>query len=122
MCQKRILEFSRNMTIPGNHVRRSSMGITTVQKVRSRSSRTALSPRGAQIAAIVLGGSQNALSVALNLGRYGIRVVGFNYSHEPIRFSRYAQYIDGGRSPEDWARFLLGRESDHLQGSVLLAC
>jgi D-aspartate ligase len=98
------------------------MGITTVQKLRSRSWGTARLPKGPLIPAIVVGGSQNALSVARNLGRYGIRVVAVNYPHEPIRFSRYARYIDAGRSPEDWSRFLLGQESDHLQGSVLLAC
>lgn len=74
------------------------------------------------VPAIVLGGQQNALSVARNLARHGIEVLAVNYRHEPIRFSRYARYIDGGRSPEDWARFLLGPESDHLRGSVLLAC
>jgi len=78
----------------------------------------------AQVPAIVLGGSQNALSVARNLARNGIEVVAVNYPYEAIRFSRYARYmrLDGDSSPQAWERFLLGKESDHLHGSVLLTC
>ncbi len=73
---------------------------------------------------IVLGGSQNALSVARNLARHGIEVVAINFPYEAIRFSRYARYMHlrGECTPNAWERFLLGRESDHLHGSVLLPC
>src|SRR5271169_5994993 len=78
----------------------------------------------AQVPAIVLGGSQNALSVARNLARHGIEVVAVNYPYEAVRFSRHARYVrlDGDSSPRAWERFLLGEESDHLRGSVLLTC
>jgi D-aspartate ligase len=78
----------------------------------------------AKVPAIVLGGSQNALSVARNLSRHGIEVVAVNYAHEAVRFSRYARYVrlDGDSSPRAWERFLLGAESEPLRGSVLLAC
>jgi D-aspartate ligase len=74
--------------------------------------------------AIVLGGSQNALSVARNLARHGIEVVAVNYPYEAVRFSRYARYVSLGddSSPQIWKRFLLGEESDPLRGSVLLPC
>ncbi len=78
----------------------------------------------ALVPAIVLGGAQNALSVARNLARHGIQVFALNYPHEAVRFSRYARYmhLDGDGSPNAWERFLLGHESDHLCGSVLMAC
>src|ERR1700687_5921798 len=78
----------------------------------------------AQVPAIVLGGSQNALSVARNLARNGIEVFAVNYPYEAVRFSRSARYIhvDGDGSPKAWERFLLGSESDHLRGSALLPC
>ena len=76
------------------------------------------------VSAIVLGGAANALSVARNLGRHGIDVVALNYPHEAIRFSRYARFIalKNGYSPDEWAQFLLSRDSDGLRGSALLAC
>jgi D-aspartate ligase len=78
----------------------------------------------ALIPAIVLGGTQNALSVARNLARHGIPVLAVNYPLEAIRFSRHARYVhlNDGRSLGAWEEFLLGKGSDHLRGSVLLAC
>ncbi|HVB83069.1 MAG TPA: hypothetical protein VNE82_24360 [Candidatus Binataceae bacterium] len=78
----------------------------------------------AVVPAIVLGGRENALSVARNLARQGIEIVAVNYPDEVIRFSRYARFVHLGeeRSPKAWEGFLLGPESDHLSGSVLLAC
>jgi D-aspartate ligase len=80
--------------------------------------------RGAPTPAIVVGGSQNALSVARNLTREGIEVIALNYPYEAVRFSRYAKYVrlDGDGSPAVWERFLLSAESQHLSGSVLLPC
>src|SRR5712671_552092 len=74
--------------------------------------------------AIVLGGCQNALSVARNLTRQGIEVVALNYPYEAVRFSRFARYIrlDGDASPATWEQYLLSEESQRLRGSVLLPC
>ncbi|MGH7984757.1 MAG: hypothetical protein ACREQX_00500 [Candidatus Binataceae bacterium] len=74
--------------------------------------------------AIIVGGHENALSVARNLTRQGIPVFALNYPYEPIRFSRYAKYIhlDDSGSLEAWKQFLCGPQSDHLRGSVLLTC
>lgn len=73
---------------------------------------------------VVLGGAENAVSVARNLAPHGIKVVAINHPREAVRFSRYATYlrIDGAACPDGWERFLLGRESDKLRGGVLLAC
>ena len=74
--------------------------------------------------AIVIGGSQNALSVARNLSRHAIEVIAVNYSYEAIRFSRHARYIKlgGDGSPRTWEEFLLGGESNYLSGAVLFPC
>ncbi len=77
----------------------------------------------ANVPAIVLGGSQNALSVARNLSRNNVDVNAINYPYEAIRFSRYAHYVSlGGGDPAAWERFLLGHESNYLRGAILLAC
>src|SRR5689334_1630961 len=74
--------------------------------------------------AIVIDGSQHALSVARTLLRHGITVYALTGYREGVRFSRGVRWLrmpDGG-SPSSWERFLLGAESDGLAGSVLLAC
>jgi len=74
---------------------------------------------------IILGGGTNAISVARSLGREGIRVYAVNGPDEYVRYSRYCHFIcpsKGGHLPEAWERYLLGDESEHLRGSVLLAC
>lgn len=78
----------------------------------------------APVPAIVLGGAENAISVARSLARNGVGVFAVNYPYEAVRFSRYASYVHlkGGGSPRAWARFLTSPESNHLRGSVLLAC
>ena len=65
----------------------------------------------ARAPAIVMGGCQNALSVARNLSRHGIEVIAVNYPHEAIRFSRHARYIKlgGEGTPSAWEEFLLGK-------------
>ena len=80
-----------------------------------------LTNTNAPVPAIVLGGSQNALSVARNLSRQGIEVVAVNYPYEAIRFSRHARYIKlgGDGSPKAWEEFLLGQESKCISGGVL---
>ena len=74
---------------------------------------------------IIMGGSTNAISVARSLGREGIRVYAVNGPNEYVRYSRYCHFIcpsQEGYLPEAWERYLLGDESEHLRGSVLLAC
>lgn len=75
--------------------------------------------------AIILGGGANAISVARSLGREGIRVYAVNGPNEYVRYSRYCHFVcpsQEGYLPEAWERYLLGDESEHLRGSVLLAC
>ncbi len=74
--------------------------------------------------ALVLGGAANALSVARNLGRRGIRVFAVNEAAAPVRFSRWCTYLRVpwlGDNEESWTAYLLGPESDCLRGAVLLA-
>jgi D-aspartate ligase len=74
---------------------------------------------------IVLGGDANALSVARTLSRIGVQVYALNFADRLLRYSRACRWIDLGKSnprPEDWESFLLGPESDHLRGAVILAC
>lgn len=81
-------------------------------------------PRGATPPAIVVDGTQHALSVARNLVRHGVTVYALTGPREGVRFSRHVRWIrmpDGG-SPHSWERFLLGPESDYLTGAALLAC
>lgn len=80
--------------------------------------------RGAAPPAIVVDGTQQALSVARNLVRHGVTVYALTGPREGVRFSRHVRWIrmaDGG-SPHSWERFLLGSDSDYLTGAVLLAC
>ncbi|NQZ97451.1 MAG: carboxylate--amine ligase [Myxococcales bacterium] len=75
--------------------------------------------------AIVIGGKENALSVARSLGRRGIRVLSLAGPGKPIQHSRYSEPIalgSGESCAEGWARFLLGQASEPLRGAVLLAC
>lgn len=75
---------------------------------------------------LVLGGSENALSVARSLGECGITVHALTYPGEPVRHSRFATWarISDGEAavPGGWERFLLSRDSDYLRGAVLLCC
>jgi D-aspartate ligase len=74
---------------------------------------------------IIMGGGTNAISVARSLGKEGITVYAINDPDEYIRYSRYSHFIcpsAGGDLGEAWERYLLGDESEHLRGAVLLAC
>lgn len=75
--------------------------------------------------ALIVGGDLGALSIARSLGAAGIRVYAINYPEAEVRYSRFCQWIDIPKNSviasEDWAAYLLGRESDHLRGAVLLA-
>lgn len=73
---------------------------------------------------ILFGGYGNALSVAGSLARRGIKVRVVCRPHSEVRFSRHATRIplpDDQPFLESAIEFLLGDESKHLEGSVLLA-
>jgi predicted ATP-grasp superfamily ATP-dependent carboligase len=67
----------------------------------------------------------NALSVARCLGRAGVKVYAINEPDSHVRWSRHCHECISFPWSHDaagqWARFLLGPESDHLRGAVLLA-
>jgi len=75
--------------------------------------------------AIVLGGSANALSVVRSLGRAGVTCYAICNPQGEVKYSRFCKWIDvsktPGTVPESWAAYLLGHESNHLRGAVLLA-
>ena len=74
---------------------------------------------------VVLGGGANAVSVVRSLGRREIRVYAVNAPNTYLQHSRYCDFIcpsEKGDFAEAWERYILGDESEHLRGSVLLAC
>jgi D-aspartate ligase len=75
--------------------------------------------------AVILGGHTNALSIARSLGGAGIRTYAINNGNAVVQYSRFCQWIGIQRRAdtlqETWAAYLLGPESDHLRGAVLLA-
>lgn len=75
--------------------------------------------------AIILGGTANALSIVRCLGRAGIESYAINYPQAPVKYSRFCKWIElpkaAGTLAETWAAYLLGHESNHLRGAVLLA-
>jgi D-aspartate ligase len=78
---------------------------------------------GRDVSAIVIDGSQNALSVARSLAGLGARVYCLSEPNEPVRYSKGVTRIaEGGANAASWERFLLGPESEWLRGSLLLAC
>jgi D-aspartate ligase len=74
---------------------------------------------------IILGGEANALSVARNLGRRGVTVYAMGEAESVVGKSRFCNWITPaiqGGLEASWARWLLGSESEHLRGAVLLSC
>ena len=74
---------------------------------------------------IILGGDENALSVARSLGQEGIRVFAIGDRNSWVRYSRFCNFIavpPQGNAGESWIRYLTGLDSAHLRGAVLLAC
>ena len=67
----------------------------------------------------------NALSIVRSLGRAGIESHAINYPQTEVKYSRFCKWIDVPKAPgtveESWAAYLLGHESNHLRGAVLLA-
>ena len=85
---------------------------------------TAFSRAGDLPPAIILGGEANALSVVRSLGRMGVKVFALGEPGSAVGSSRYCNWVqpnlDGG-TESAWARWLLGPQSEHLEGAVLLA-
>lgn len=75
---------------------------------------------------VILGGAENALSVARSLGRRGIKVYCITSDRqEYVKHSRYCELIafpDTDNLREAYANYLTSDESQHIHGSVLLAC
>ncbi|WP_263368600.1 carboxylate--amine ligase [Edaphobacter bradus] len=75
--------------------------------------------------ALIVGGDHGALSAARSLAAVSIKVYAINHPLADVRYSRFCTWIDlsarTANAPEAWATYLLGRESDHLRGAVLLA-
>ena len=74
---------------------------------------------------VLLGGDANALSVARSLSRAGVAVAAIGLPNSPVRWSRFCRWISTdtqGDVQESWTRYLLGPESEHLRGAVLLSC
>src|SRR5262249_13710149 len=51
-----------------------------------------------------------------------VPVYAINEHSALVRHSRYCRGLEPGADPDSWARFLLGPQSEHLHGAVLLAC
>lgn len=74
---------------------------------------------------LILGGEANALSVARDLGRTGVRVYAIGEPDSCVKSSRYCRWItiDTTAGVEaSWASFLLGPDAAHLHGAILLSC
>jgi len=75
--------------------------------------------------ALIVGGDHGCLSIARSLGAAGIPVYAINHPQAEVRYSRFCKWIDLPESTaigtETWAAYLLGHESEHLRGAVLLA-
>lgn len=74
---------------------------------------------------LILGGEANALSVARDLGKMGVKVYAVGESDAVVRRSRYCHWIDlpaDGSHEEVWSAFLLGPDSEFLRGAVVLTC
>lgn len=73
---------------------------------------------------IVMDGQANSVSIARSLGRAGITVYALNREPARVRYSRFCTFLsvpDSGDIGAGWLEYLLGSESDWLEGAVLLA-
>src|SRR6266851_568223 len=75
--------------------------------------------------ALIVGGDHGCLSIARSLGSAGIPVYAISPRQSVVRYSRFCRWIDlpdsNAIATEVWAAYLLGRQSNHLRGAVLLA-
>lgn len=75
--------------------------------------------------AIVLGGTDNALSVTRRLARHGITVYTLNEPQAMVRYSRHGRFVPVRRGPDPqaaWLAFLKSERAAVLHGGVLLPC
>jgi predicted ATP-grasp superfamily ATP-dependent carboligase len=71
----------------------------------------------------VIGGRENAISVARSLGRRGIRVYALNHSRALVRFSRYCKRLKAaGETQANWLAYLLSPWTVKVRGAFLIAC
>ena len=86
---------------------------------------SAVDPAGDRLPpAIVFGGDDNALSIVRSLGARNIQVYVLNNARADVQYSRHARRIKVANDipfGEAATLFLLGNDSDFLQGAVLLA-
>jgi predicted ATP-grasp superfamily ATP-dependent carboligase len=81
--------------------------------------------RGSQLwpPVILIGGENNALSVARSLSVAGIEVYAINYPDVPAVRSRRLTHISAaGDNVESWRNYLLSAASDHLKGAAIFCC
>jgi predicted ATP-grasp superfamily ATP-dependent carboligase len=74
---------------------------------------------------ILLGGENNALSVARSLSMAGIKVYAINRSNISAMRSRYVTRIvirGDINNVESWRNYLLSSASDHLKGAAVFCC
>ena len=75
---------------------------------------------------LILGGTENALSLARSLGRHGIDVYAAVLQHEAVRFSRYCQrsFALTHNQPvkEQWRALLFDRREPLVQGGLIFPC
>jgi predicted ATP-grasp superfamily ATP-dependent carboligase len=75
--------------------------------------------------AIVVGGTDNALSVTRRLARHGITVYTLNHPTAHVRYSRFGHFVPVRRGPDPlsaWLEILGGGQAAPMRGGVLLPC
>ena len=88
--------------------------IVLVAWFRARGSTRAQGPCADLPPVVILGGEANALSVARDLSRMGVKVFVISAADSSVRYSRHCRWIDvpvEGSPEESWYRFLISRES-----------
>ncbi|MGH7494844.1 MAG: carboxylate--amine ligase [bacterium] len=75
---------------------------------------------------LILGGTENALSLTRSLGRRGIDVYAAVPAHESVRFSRYCTrsfpLAASVPAKEQWCTLLFGPTAQRLSGSLIFPC
>src|SRR5215471_17418101 len=73
---------------------------------------------------VIVGGDDGCLSIARSLGVAGVQVYAINHPQAAVRYSRFCKWINlpngNASGAEGWTTYLLGDESNHLKGAVLL--
>src|SRR5262245_36378047 len=75
---------------------------------------------------LILGGTENARSLALGLGRRGIEAYASVLDHESVRCSRYCtrSFPLDKKAPakEQWGMLLFGPNNHRFAGSLIFPC